>query len=112
MDFRNLVIDCNATFGEVRFKKIINKTFKYVNNEKTDQFIGYKVLFESTEKRDVFEVKIMDDNIENYTNLAIKQKEIYNYSVVFDELFFNVNLFKGNLYHNLTSDSFKVIQND
>lgn len=112
MDFRNMTIDCDTTFGDIKFKKVVGKTFKYVDGERTDQFIGYKILVESTVKRDVFEVKVMDESIDRYTKVVINQEELYNQLIEFDELLFNVNLFKGKLYYNLVADSFNVFQND
>lgn len=112
MEFRNVVIDTQKTFGELRFKKIVSKTFRYIEGVKTDEFTGFKLLVESSEKRDVFEVKVMDSNVEKYKQLAVKQNELYNNLITFDELVFNVNLFKTKLYHNVTAYSFEVHIND
>lgn len=112
MDFKNVVLDVENSFGEVRFKKIVNKIFKYVNGERTEEFIGYKILVESSTKKDVFEIKILDGNVDAYSKIAINQDDLYNQLIIFDELCFNVSFFKGKLYHNLSAYDFKVYQND
>lgn len=112
MDFRNVVLDAPNSFGELRFKKIMGKTFKYVDGVKTDEFTGFKILVESSFKKDVFEIKILDADVESYKKLAINQDVLYNSLISFNELIFNVNLFKTKLYNNVTAYGFEVHAND
>lgn len=112
MDFRNVVIDVKNTFGGLTFKKIVTKTFKYENGERTDIFTGFKILVESAAKKDVFEIKVVNSDVEMYKKLATNQDDLYNTPISFDELIFNANLFKGKLYHNFTTYSFEVFNHD
>lgn len=105
MQLKNIVIDVNSTFGVLKFKRISRKLFKYDSeNKRTDELIGFKVLVESVKLRDVFEIKIYNDSIDNYRYLVTNEAAMYDYELGFDNLDYNAYVFKGKLYEVVSAD--------
>lgn len=113
MKMRDIAVDVQSTFGVVKFKKISSKIFKYdAENKKTDEFLGYKILVESVLKRDVFEVKILDDSVDNYRSISTLESELYDSAIEFEDFEYNAYVFKSKLYESVAANSFRLVKID